>query len=174
MSMKKILVALDDSAQNSEVFATALDLAKTQQASLLLVHFLSEPKLAATTPGRATTGAGLHLTTMGLYPPVSTPPENIKIAEQQTNTIPQESEAWLQNYQQQAIAQKIPTEIQCFPTMGNRGTQICTLARDWNADLVIVGRKGRTGITEALLGSVSNHVLHHAPCSVFVVQEQNS
>ena len=110
---------------------------------------------------------------MGFYQPISTPPENIEIAEKQTNRIHQESQAWLENCQQQAIAEKIPTEIQCFPTMGNPGVQICELAHDWNADLVVVGRKGRTGITEALLGSVSNHVVHHAPCSVFVIQEHN-
>ena len=34
----------------------------------------------------------------------------------------------------------------------------------------MVGSHGRTGIRELLLGSVSNYVLHHALCSVLVVQ----
>ncbi|MGC1393382.1 MAG: universal stress protein [Coleofasciculaceae cyanobacterium] len=37
--------------------------------------------------------------------------------------------------------------------------------------MVVVGRRGRTGLAEAFLGSVSNYVVHHAPCSVLVIQE---
>jgi phage terminase large subunit GpA-like protein len=33
----------------------------------------------------------------------------------------------------------------------------------------MVGHRGRTGLSEFLLGSVSNYVMHHAPCSVLVV-----
>jgi len=46
---------------------------------------------------------------------------------------------------------------------------ICELAIDWNADLIMMGRRGRSGIAEFFLGSVSNYVLHHAPCSVQIV-----
>lgn len=38
------------------------------------------------------------------------------------------------------------------------------------ADLVVVGSRGRSGLTAALLGSVSRHVLQHAPCPVVVVK----
>ncbi|MEO0350033.1 MAG: universal stress protein, partial [Cyanobacteria bacterium P01_A01_bin.15] len=40
----------------------------------------------------------------------------------------------------------------------------------WNADLIMMGRRGRSGFSELLLGSVSNYVMHHAPCSVLTVQ----
>ena len=44
------------------------------------------------------------------------------------------------------------------------------LAKDWNADLIIMGRRGLTGLSEMFLGSVSNYVVHHASCSVLLIQ----
>lgn len=44
-------------------------------------------------------------------------------------------------------------------------------AKRWGADLIIVGSHGYGLLDRALLGSVSNAVVHHAPCSVMVVRE---
>jgi len=43
-------------------------------------------------------------------------------------------------------------------------------AEDWGADLIVLGSHGYGLWRRALLGSVSNSVLHHAPCSVLVVR----
>jgi nucleotide-binding universal stress UspA family protein len=48
--------------------------------------------------------------------------------------------------------------------------QIIEKAKEWKADLIVVGSHGR-GFWGRLLGSVSNGVVHHAPCSVLVVRE---
>ncbi len=42
------------------------------------------------------------------------------------------------------------------------------------ADLVVVGSRGHGGIKTAFLGSVSNHVIQHAPCPVVVVRIPSS
>ncbi len=38
------------------------------------------------------------------------------------------------------------------------------------ADLLVVGSRGHGGFTEALLGSVSQHCVHHARCPVVVIR----
>jgi len=38
------------------------------------------------------------------------------------------------------------------------------------ADLLVVGSRGHAGLTEALLGSVSQHCVHHAQCPVVIVR----
>lgn len=53
---------------------------------------------------------------------------------------------------------------------GSPAQQIVERAKEWNADLIVVGSHGR-GFWGRMLGSVSNGVVHHAPCSVLVVRK---
>ena len=39
-----------------------------------------------------------------------------------------------------------------------------------DADLIVVGTHGRTGVKRLLLGSIATYVVAHAPCSVLVVR----
>ena len=55
-------------------------------------------------------------------------------------------------------------------TNGSPEQKIVEVAKDWGADLVVVGSHGR-GFWGRLLGSVSDAVVHHAPCSVMVVRQ---
>jgi nucleotide-binding universal stress UspA family protein len=45
-------------------------------------------------------------------------------------------------------------------------------AKEWRADLIVVGSHGYTGLKRFLLGSVARSVVSHAPCSVEVVREK--
>lgn len=47
---------------------------------------------------------------------------------------------------------------------------IVETAKDWDADLIVVGSHGYGFWSRALLGSVSNAVALHAPCSVLIVR----
>lgn len=53
---------------------------------------------------------------------------------------------------------------------GSPAPAIVAFAREWEADLVIMGSHGRTGLARLLLGSVARNVLHHASSSVLVVR----
>lgn len=50
--------------------------------------------------------------------------------------------------------------------------QILNECNDFNADLIVLGTHGRTAIGRFLVGSVSQTVLNHAPCSVRIVRER--
>jgi nucleotide-binding universal stress UspA family protein len=53
---------------------------------------------------------------------------------------------------------------------GSPESQIVETAEKMNADLIIVGSHGYNTWERLLLGSVSDSVVHHAPCSVLVVR----
>ena len=47
-------------------------------------------------------------------------------------------------------------------------------AKEWGADLIVVGSHGYTGLKRWLLGSVAQSVVSHAPCSVEVVRRKSA
>jgi len=58
--------------------------------------------------------------------------------------------------------------------VGDPREVLVALAESERADLIVLGSHGRTGLTKLMLGSVSSHVVTHAPCSVLVVKHGKS
>jgi nucleotide-binding universal stress UspA family protein len=54
--------------------------------------------------------------------------------------------------------------------IGDPAREIIAAAEDAEADVVVMGTRGRTGIPPLLLGSVARNVLHHATCSVLIAR----
>lgn len=57
---------------------------------------------------------------------------------------------------------------------GDPRSVILDEAKEWDADLIVVGSHGYTGIKRLLLGSVAQSVVSHAPCSVEVVRQKQT
>jgi nucleotide-binding universal stress UspA family protein len=57
-----------------------------------------------------------------------------------------------------------------FVQIGSPLTEIVNAAKDWPADLIVIGSHGRGGVKRALLGSVAEGVMRHAPCPVLVAR----
>lgn len=53
---------------------------------------------------------------------------------------------------------------------GDPAEEIVRLAQIHNADLIVLGSRGLTGMKRILLGSVSSQIVEDAPCSVLVVK----
>jgi len=56
--------------------------------------------------------------------------------------------------------------------VGDAADVICRVADRLGVDVVIVGSHGRSGFGRLFLGSVSEHVVRHAPCPVLVVRNR--
>src|SRR5580692_3412898 len=56
---------------------------------------------------------------------------------------------------------------------GSPGAALCDLAREVSAAAIVMGSRGRGGLRRAVLGSVSDYVVRHAPCPVLVVRSDD-
>lgn len=162
MSFKKIFAALDESELSLRVFSQTVELAQANQAEVMLFHSITVNSF-----GQSAVPIPVDL---GM---------NVQLMDQayQTQrllleTEVKQSESLLKKYCDAAANQGLQVEFDSQMD-GDPGHCICEYSQNWGADLIILGRRGRTGLTEAFLGSVSNYVVHHASCSVLVIQEPN-
>lgn len=56
-----------------------------------------------------------------------------------------------------------------FVREGRPGPEVCASAREWGADMIVIGTHGRGGVSRLLMGSTAENVVRHAPCPVLVV-----
>ncbi|MBL9017020.1 MAG: universal stress protein [Myxococcales bacterium] len=82
-----------------------------------------------------------------------------------------------------ALLEKLATELRGKVTVpvtvrtriGTPGSQaIHVLEHEVTYDLAVVGSHGRTGVSRALLGSVAEKIVRHAPCPVLVARRRDS
>ena len=160
-----ILVAIDRSVANQKVFEEALFLAKATKAKLILLHVLSgeEPDSPIMSHYPAV-GDDYHYTHL--------PPKVTQMANQmygkQWKDFENEGLDILRSFADVAIARGIETEF--TQITGHPSSTICEFAQSCQANIIVIGRRGHSGFQEMLLGSASNYVVHHAPCSVLLVQ----
>lgn len=153
MTHKKILAAVDRSPLGAAIFEEALDVAQQNAAQLKLFYCVPLNSIGMSDYSNL---YGEELVNFS------------QIMQQELDEEIKEVGQWLGDYSKKAIALGITTDWEW--KLGDAGSWICDIARNWGAELIVIGRRGRQGLTEMFLGSVSNYVIHHAPCSVLVVQ----
>jgi len=154
---RKILVALDHSSLRNLLLGKAIEMAKLMKADLMIVHALSAYEEGS---------PGLPVRAYHSYYPI-TDSMAWDTYQKRWESYEREGIDELRQFAAEATAQGIKTEF--TQTAGDPGRVICDIASSWQADMIIVGNRGRSGLSEFFLGSVSNYVMHHAPCSVLVV-----
>jgi nucleotide-binding universal stress UspA family protein len=68
-----------------------------------------------------------------------------------------------------AMARELGCDAVTGVVTGDPGVEPCRIAEAERLDLCVGGWHGWGFLQRVLLGSVSHHVLHHAPCPVLVV-----
>ena len=157
--LQKILVAMGDLPDSEQIFTVGLALAQKLDAELLLLHVLNP----IVPHGLSTVDSPL---VGGILPMIN----EVEIA-RYTN-------AWkeyerleierLQAYAERVKESNVKAEI--LQNYGDSGPLICEAAKNWSAEVILIGRNQKSMLSEVFLGSTSNYVLHHADCSVMVIQ----
>lgn len=154
MAFHKILVALDNSDSAESIFSQALDLAQRENSELKLFSCVQwAPSLYEDTAS-----------SLGTMPEHDFSGLDIEMTQINLNKTKDQ----LDHYRERAQAANVTASIAY--DAGEPGALICKNAKAWEADLILLGRRGRSGLAELMLGSVSSYVIHRAHCSVLVIQ----
>lgn len=141
MRFRKVLIAVDDDPIAAQAAEVGVDLARTLNAEVALIHAIDPSLIFAPEAGIAADELALR-------------------AEQDGARLMADFRARL----------PATTHVLQFIPQGLPGSEIVKAAREWAADLIVIGSHGRHGITRALVGSVADAVMREASCPVLVVR----
>ncbi|WP_300674934.1 universal stress protein [Desulfoluna sp.] len=154
MAYKKIVVAVDVNDASLTLMDTSIDLAVKEGAELAVFHCL-----------RQSTAAEFE-DRIGTFTEMDQASSHKKRLGRKDAQV-MHAEAWLQGLCIHAKGKGI--KVRTHVAVGIPGEDIVEFADDWGADLIVLGRTNRGVLADLLLGSASNHVVHHAQCSVLLV-----
>jgi nucleotide-binding universal stress UspA family protein len=139
VAYRNILVAVDGSKESKLALADAIELAHDSNARLTIVHVAAPPPSMA-----RTTAAGAFA-----------------VSELEASHEPL----------LRAAVEKVPQDLPVTRLLlhGAPAHAIVGAAKEYGIDLIVVGSHGRGRVSSALLGSVSQAVVHDSPVPVLVV-----
>jgi nucleotide-binding universal stress UspA family protein len=138
---QKIVIATDGSEKNLSAVIEGVMLARISGAKLQVVYVIDTKPL--------TTGV-IEESYAGMY-----------------DSFREEGEQALEQVKDLAG----DLDVETFLLTGKPATEITRFAREHEADLLIVGTQGKSGLGKLLLGSVAETIIRTAPCSVLVVRK---
>ncbi|MEM3442819.1 MAG: universal stress protein [Candidatus Bathyarchaeia archaeon] len=153
---EKILVPLDGSENSMKALEFAIKLAKCFGGKITLIHVYS----ATTIPVIMTEPATITPTMV----PAMSSAEFAKV----TEAAKKAGSSILTHGEERVKAAGIPVETMLKE--GHTVQEIIKTAKEEMFDLIVIGSRGVSKIRELLLGSVTDGVIHHAPCPVLVVK----
>lgn len=143
---KSILVGTDGSPTATGAVNAAIALAQALGAQLHVVSVYNSADMSTA----IASGAGIA---------VSSVVELDQAARDHTTSV-------LEVARGRAAAEGI--DVTVHPCVGNPSDVLTTVAAGEGVDLIVVGNRGMKGVRR-ILGSVPNHVAHHATCAVMIV-----
>jgi nucleotide-binding universal stress UspA family protein len=114
-------------------------------------------------------GALVHLVTA--YPDAPSPRERIvSSAKRDSIDLREVAESVLARAASELRSQGV--DVESHAREGDPAKVILDVAQEQDAELIVVGARGLTGLQRFLLGSVSSKLAHHAPSSLMIVREE--
>ena len=140
MEYRKILIAVDDSAHSMKAARVGFAMAHLLKASIGLVFVINKSN-------------EVFNTDLGITP------------QQSKSVLLKEAEITLDQYirMYDGIG-----EIFRFMPEGFPETEILNIAKEWQADMIVMGTHGRTGISRMLSGSLTDYIVRHAEIPVLI------
>jgi nucleotide-binding universal stress UspA family protein len=142
----KILLPIDESRSSEAAVASVIAQFQPQGHEVRVVHVVEPPPL-------------LLSREMGGYEPRLE--EMLQRQIQEAETLVRKTAGVLER---KGFA--VTTNVE----QGEPRSRILDIASEWQADIIVLGCHGRKGLERFLMGSVSERVAHHAPCSVQIVR----
>lgn len=145
MTFSKVLIAVDRVPLALKVARQGILLGEDLQAQIALIHVIDSSH-------------ALGNIDAGILP------------EQALATLKQEGRDFLDRLLEMYAKQ---LNILDFLLEGNPSEEIILMAKAWEADILVMGTHGRTGVKKLLMGSVAETVIRQSPCLVSIVREND-
>lgn len=143
---RRIVVPVDGSDTSNKALVAALQMARDAGGRVLLVHALDELVYLS----------GFEYTA-----------DMVTMARDQAKRV-------LGDAMAVAKSAGVPADQRLIESPGTRlGDCVAAEARQWEADLIVVGTHGRRGVGRVLLGSGAEQIIRSAPAPVLVIRSEN-
>jgi nucleotide-binding universal stress UspA family protein len=145
MAFKRILCAVDFSETSVEAFKQAVELARLLAGHLYVLHVIEARPVVPGLIGADEVGEMA-----------------VELEEKATAAL-------------ESLVASLASSLEGVPlaleiTAGRAFVEILNHARDWSADLIVLGAKGATGLEQIVIGGATERVMKDAPCSVLIVR----
>lgn len=147
--MKKVLIALDYNPTSEKVVKMGYELAKLMEAEVCLFHVLSEVRYY-----------GMQYEPFMGYEGYAFPVD-YKIQEEFVKV----AQNYLDKTKEHLKGENITTHL----SEGDTAKMILEYAKEWNADLVVMGTHNHGTLEKLFLGTVASSVLEHTDIPVYMV-----
>ena len=153
MKLTRILAPTDLSKYSGFALEWAAYFAQCTRAELVLLHVIPEEegKVIEEMVGE---GAVIHI------------PKGIR------QDVVEDRQKKLKNQYQMVVSREVQASLKVeeMIRIGVPFLEIVKVAKERDADLIVMGTHGRTGLAHALIGSVAEKIVHHAHCGVLTIK----
>ena len=159
----KILIACDGSACADDALDDLPRAGLPREADALIIH-VEEQWLSVPSDYETVKEVFVSTNSVAAKP--------MRIMEQAQTEIGDESRMSLERASQRLGAHFPEWKTETVSLKGSPAREIIRLAKEWNADLIVIGSHGHTESKRFTLGSVSQKIANEAACSVRIVRGQ--